>query len=70
MKISQRHYLDGLRVEFSKFVLPKVAEAYLGKDFAEPAKIIARTAWNIANELAKIELDHRIKEEKEDDDDN
>ncbi len=69
MEASQRYYLHEIRVDFSKFVLPKVAEAYLKKDLAEPEKMIARTAWKIANELAEIELNHRIKEGEDGNDD-
>lgn len=55
-----------LRHSYAQAVLPAVTEKYLQKDFAEPVKMIARTAWDIANELAGLEIKHRIKEREED----
>ncbi len=61
-------FLAGLRTDFVKAVVPAVAKIYLQKDLAEPAVMIAQTAWDIANKLAWIELAHQESEEEKNDD--
>ena len=57
-----------LRHSYAQAVVPAVAEVYLKKDFAEPGKMIARTSWDIAHELAHLEIKQRVKEREKDDD--
>lgn len=66
-KSEYTQFLANLRVDFTKAVLPAVAKVCLEKDYAEPAKMIAKTSWDIANELAEIELKRQIEEGLDDD---